>query len=186
MNAPLIHSGLCMKLLLGILAISFGHVSTVAAEPAHHVLDFSGEGYAFVVKEPPGWFVDTTIAREFGADVIFYPVARDPRSSDTPVIRVIVKKKTSEDTGADLNRYVDRYRAQYRNVEARNGTATHPRYRTYAKRLCTPGKFCEYVTYLNPGRGSALMLSVVLNRPGHSTPTELTAYKQVVASLETN
>jgi hypothetical protein len=172
---------------LASLAISVAQVATVAAEPKHHVLDFSGEGYTFVLKEPPGWFVDTTIAREFGADVIVYPVGGDPHKSGTPVIRVLVMKKTSEDTGAELNHYVDRYRAQYRNVEARDGTASHARYRTYAKRLCTPAKFCEYVTYLNPGRGSALMLSVILNRPGRSpTPTELTAYQHVIGSLDTN
>ena len=182
-----IRSRSCLNLVLASLAVILGSAPVAAGEPRSHVLDFHGEGFAFVVEEPRGWFVDTTIAREFGADVIAYPVAGDPRSPATPLIRVLVMKKTSEDTGADLNQYVDRYRARYRNVESRNSAATHPRYRAYAKQLCAPGKFCEYVTYLNPGPGSGLMLSVTLTRPGHpATKPEVTAYRHVVASLDTN
>jgi hypothetical protein len=180
-------SRFCVNLVLGSLALILGPGSTVAGEPKRHVLDFYGEGFAFVLQEPPGWFVDTTIAREFGADVIVYPVAGDPHSSGTPVIRVVVMKKTSEDTGADLNNYVNRYRTQYRNSESRKNTATHPRYRTYGKRFCAPAKFCEYVTYLNPGPGSRQLLSVTLTSLGHpATPTTLAAYQHVVASLDTN
>jgi len=168
-------------------ALILGPASNAAAEPRHHVLDFSGEGFAFVVKEPAGWFADTTIAREFGADVIFYPATGDPHSSGTPLIRVRVIKKASDDTGADLNRYMDSYRARYHDVVFRDSAATHPRYRAYAKQFCAPGKFCEYVTYLNPGPGSGLMLSVTLIRPGHpANSNELAAYKHVVGSLDTN
>ena len=185
MNAHVTGSRFWSTLVLGSLALIVGSVSMVAAEPKHHVLDFSGEGFAFVVTEPPGWFADTTIAREFGADVIFYPATGDPRSSGTPLIRVRVMKKTGEDTGAVLNRSVDHYRARYHNVEFRDSATTHPRYRAYAKRFCAPEKFCEYVTYMNPGPGSSLVLSVTLNRPKHpATSTELAAYKHVVASLD--
>ncbi len=187
MSVQAIRSRFCSNLVVGSLAVVLGSAPIAAGESKRRVLDFHAEGFAFVVNEPPGWFVDTTIAREFGADVIVYPVAGDPRSSGTPVIRVLVMKKASEDTGADLNQYVDRYRARYRNVESRNSAATHPRYRAYAKRMCAPGKSCEYVTYLNPGPDSALMLSVTLERPGHpATSTELSAYQQVVGSLDRN
>jgi len=46
---------------------------SIAGEPKRHVLDVYGDGFAFEVTEPPGWFVDSTIASEFGADVILYP-----------------------------------------------------------------------------------------------------------------
>jgi hypothetical protein len=187
MSIQRIRSRFRVSVVLGSLAIILLPVSMIAAEPKHHVLDFHGEGSGFVLREPTGWFVDTTIAREFGADVIVYPVASDPRSSSTPVIRVVVMKKTSEDTGADLNQYVDRYRTQYRNVESRKSAAAHPRYRAYGRQLCAPAKFCEYVTYLNPGPDSSLLLSITLNSPGHpATSTALTAYRNVVASLDTN
>jgi hypothetical protein len=175
------------SVLVGSLAIILLPLALVAAQPKRPVLDFYGEGSGFVLREPPGWFVDTTIAREFGADVIVYPVAGDPRSSSTPVIRVVVMIKTSEDIGADLNDYVNTYRTLHRNVESRSGTATHPRYRAYSKLLCAPAKSCEYVTYLNPGPASRLLVSVTLNSPGHSAPsTALTAYRSVIASLDTN
>jgi hypothetical protein len=161
--------------------------SIAAGEPKRHVLDVYGDGFAFEVTEPPGWFVDSTIASEFDASVILYPTTRDPHSPGTPVIRVAVAKKISENTGADLKRAMDHYRSRFHNVEFRDSAASHPRYRVHAKRLCLPGKFCEYVTYLNPGPASGFLLSVALTRPKHAaTSIELAAYKRVIASLDAN
>ncbi|MBP1688357.1 MAG: hypothetical protein H6Q33_4500 [Deltaproteobacteria bacterium] len=180
-------SSSCLALALGSLATILGAVSPAAGEPKRHVLDFSGQGSAFVVKEPPGWFADSTIARAFGADVIFYPVTGDPHSPGTPLVRVLVMTKASTDTGAELNHYVNAFRSRYRNFALRDGSATHPHYRAYSKGFCVQGKFCEYVTYLNPGQSSNLLLLVTLHRRGHSVASsELTAYQRVVASLEAN
>jgi hypothetical protein len=164
-----------------------GSVSIAAGEPKRHVLDVYGDGFAFEVREPPGWFVDSTIASEFGASVVFYPTTSDPHSPGAPVIRIVVAKKISKDPGAELKHAMDYYRSRYHNVEFQDIAASHPRYRVYAKRLCLPGKFCEYVTYLNPGPGSSFLLSVVLTRPKHAaTSIELAAYKRVIASLDAN
>jgi hypothetical protein len=164
-----------------------GSVSIAAGEPKRHVLDVYGDGFAFEVREPPGWFVDSTIASEFGASVILYPTTRDPHSPGTPVIRVAVAKKIGEDTGADLKHTMVYYRSRYHNVEFLDSAASHPRYGVYTKRFCLPRKFCEYVTYLNPGPASSFLLSVVLTRPKHAaTSIELAAYKRVIASLDAN
>lgn len=183
----MIRSRFCFALALGSFAMMLGPVPIVASQPKRHVLDFSGKGSAFVVKEPPGWFADSTIAREFGADVIFYPVTGDPHSPGTPLIRVLVLNKASEDTGADLNHYVSVLRSCYSDVASRDGSATHPHYRAYTKVICVRGKFCEYATYLNLAASSSLLLSVTLNSPGHSATTiELATYQRVVASLNAN
>jgi hypothetical protein len=164
-----------------------GPVSIAVGEPKRHVLDVYGDGFAFEVTEPAGWFVDSTIASEFGASVILYPITGDPHSPHTPVIRIAMAKKISEDTGAALKRAMDSYRSRYHNVEFRDSAASHSRYRAYAKLFCLPGKFCEYVTYLNPGPGSSFLLSVVLTSPKHAaTSIELAAYKRVIASLDAN
>jgi hypothetical protein len=176
-----------IPLVIVLWAGFLGPVSIAADEPKRHVLNVYGDGFAFEVKEPPGWFVDSTIASEFAASVIFYPTTRDPHSPGTPVIRVVVAKKISEDIGADLKHTIDYYRLRYHNVEVRDSAALHPRYRAYAKLFCLPGKFCEYVTYLNPGPASSFLLSVALTRPKHAaTSIELAAYKRVVASLDAN
>ena len=174
--------------LMIVLWVGFlGPVSIAAGEPKRHLLDVYVDGFAFEVKEPPGWFVDSTIASEFGASVIFYPTTRDPHSPGTPIIRIVVAKKISEDTASDLKHAMDHYRSRYDNVTVRDSPASHPRYRAYAKRFCLPGKFCEYVTYLNPGPASSFLLSVALTRPKHAaTSIELAAYKRVVASLDAN
>jgi hypothetical protein len=96
-----------------------------------------------------------------------------------------VAKKIGEDTAGDLKRAMDHYRSRYHNVTVRDSPASHPRYRAYAKLVCLPGQFCEYVTYLNPGLASSVLLSVALTRPKHAaTSIELAAYKRVVASLD--
>ena len=162
-----------------------GSVSIAAGEPKPHVLDVYGDGFAFEVREPPGWFVDSTIAGEFGASVILYPAARDPYSPGTPVIRVVVAKKINKDTGADLKRTMDYYRSRHQNIEFRDSAISHPRYRATAILFCLPGKFCEYVTYLDPGRASSFLLSVTLTQPKHAaTSIELAAYKRVIASVD--
>jgi len=164
-----------------------GPASIAAGEPKRHVLDVYGDGFAFEVREPPGWFVDSTIAGEFGASVILYPDTRDPHSPGTPVIRVVVAKKVSEDTGANLKRTMDYYRSRYQNIEFRNSSASHPRYRASAKQFCLPGKFCEYVTYLNPGPASSFLLLVTLTKPKHAaTSIEFAAYKRVIVSVDAN
>jgi len=174
-----------ISLAIVLWAGFLGPVSIAAGEPKRHVLDVYGDGFAFQVREPPGWFVDSTIAGEFGASVIFYPVTRDPHLPGTPVIRVVVAKKISEDTGADLKHTMDHYRSRYHNVEFRDSAASHPHYRAYAKLFCLPGKFCEYVTYLNPGPARSFLLSVALTRQKHAaTSIELEAYKRVIASLD--
>ncbi|MDQ2961993.1 MAG: hypothetical protein M3R31_02365 [Pseudomonadota bacterium] len=176
-----------ISLAIVLWASLLGPVSIAAGEPRRHVLDVYGEGFAFEVREPPEWFVDSTIASEFGASVIFYPNTRDPHSPGTPVIRIVVLKKISGDTGADLRHTMDNYRSRYHNVEFRDSAVSHPRYRAYSKLFCLPGKFCEYVTYLNPGPASSFALSVSLTRPKHAaTAMELAAYKRVIATLDAN
>ena len=174
--------GACLAILLS--AASLGPASAVAGEPRRHVLEVRGDGLSFEVREPNGWFVDSTIAGEFGASVICYPVNRDPNFPGTPLIRVVVEKKSGDGIMANVGQAMDRYRARYGKVEFRDDAASHPRYRTYANMLCIPGKLCEYATYLDPGSESGSMLSVTLARPGHAaSATELTAYRRVVASL---
>lgn len=162
-------------------------VAIAADEPKRHVLDVYGDGFAFEVTEPTGWFVDSTIASEFGASVILYPAAGDPHSPGTPVIRIVVAKKINEDIGAALKRAMNSYRSRYHDIEFRDSAASHAHYRAYAKLFCLPGKFCEYVTYLNPGPASRFFLSVALTRPKHAaTSIELAAYQSVIASLDAN
>lgn len=181
------HRTLAAQRLAAIVlcASLFGLVSTALGQPRDHVLDIHGEGFSFVVKEPPGWLVDSIIAREFGANVIFYPVTGDPHSPGTPVIRVVVSNKISENADAVLNREMEQYRSHHQNGKLGPAAVTHQRYRASARRYCVPDGFCDYVTYVNPGPDSKVMLSVTLHRPKRmATAGELTAYRRVVASLD--
>jgi hypothetical protein len=191
MSAHLVDAMFCWKFAaqrLGAIVLCasfFGPMSTAMGQPRHHVLDVYGEGFSFAVKEPPGWFADTTIASEFAANVIFYPVTGDPHSPGTPTIRVVVSNKISEHADAVLNHDIEQYRSRYQNVKFGRTVVTHRRYRASAKRFCVPDEFCDYVTHLNPGRDSRVMLSATLHRPTRpATAVELIAYQRVVASLD--
>ena len=176
--------GACLAILLSAVALGS---SSAAAEPRRHVLELSDNGLTFEVREPRGWFVDSTIAGEFGASVIFYPVTRDPHLPGTPLIRVVVEKKSGEGVAANVEQTMDRYRVGYGKVELHDLAISHRRYRAFAKLLCVPGEHCEYMAYLDPGAESESALLVVLSRPGRAaTKTELAAYRRVVASIRAN
>jgi len=174
-------------LQIGLLAGLLASAPSAAGEPRRHVLQVEADGLAFELSEPPGWFVDSTIAREFGAAVVLYPETGDPRSPGTPVMRVAVARKSGRDAGASVERALAEYRARYRGVELERAAASHPRYRAYAAKFCLAGRFCEYVTLVDPDPAGGFLLSVALTRPKRAaTSMELEAYNRVIASLSAN
>ena len=144
-----------------------------------------GEGFGFTVKEPSGWIGDTQRAGQFQANVIFYPRGANLESSNTPIIRVLVARKVDEDTATDLAHDMKGYQAQYKDVKFKDIKVAHPTYRPFAKLFYAPGRFFEYVTYLNPGVGKPQLLSVSMNKQqSEATESEFSAYTRVIASLQ--
>ena len=166
-------------------AVLCGSAPAAAGQPPEPGLDVRADGLSFIVKEPRGWFVDSTIAHEFGAKVIFYPVAGDPRSPGTPLIRVIVRNRDVRNTDAMLDRELERYRSMDRTVKSASSPAANARYRTQARRYCVQNGFCDYVGYVDPGRGSNAIVWVMLRQPrGAASASDLSAYQRVIASVE--
>ena len=158
---------------------------SAAGEPRRHVLQVEADGLVFELREPPGWFADSTIAREFGATVVLYPETGDPHSPGTPVMRVAVARKTGGDAGASVEQALAEYRTRYRGIEIEDAAASHPRYRAYARRFCLAGRFCEYLTFVDPDPGGGFLLSVALTRPKRAaTSAELEAYNRLIASVD--
>jgi len=141
-----------------------------------------GDGFAFSVKEPTGWRGDTEHAAKWGANILFY---RPPESVDTPAagIRVRVGKKTDENTAEDLAYDMKGYQKEYPDVAFRDFDAPHPAYAVYSKLFTVPGKFHEYVAYLNPGEGRPFLFSVSMNTARPATDQELEAFRSVLKSL---
>jgi len=169
-------------LLAGVLAALIA--PSRAAEPRRDNLIVYGEGFAFSVKEPPGWVGDAEKSKEFQANLVLYPRGAILKNPGTPIIRVLISRKADEDTAADLAHDMSGYRAKYPAVQFKDVAISHPKYSTYAKLFFIPGQFFEYTTYLNPGAGKWQLISVAMNKQRQeATASELSAYKQIVASL---
>jgi hypothetical protein len=174
----------CLALLSYAVLCGSGPAAQ-AAQPPEPGLDIRAAGLSFTVKEPRGWFADSTIAHEFGATVIFYPVAGDPRSAGTPVIRVILRNRDVRRTDALLDRELKRYRSMDETVRSASTPAANARYRSQARRYCVQNGFCDYVGYVDPGRLSNAVVWVLLRQPrGAASAPELSAYQRVIASIE--
>ena len=142
-----------------------------------------GDNFMFSVKEPPGWSGDTTNAEKFQSNVILHESGQPPDSS-SGLIRIRVSTKEDENTSADLEADMRDYRAQYPKVQFKNLSVNNPRYLCLAKVFYIPGKFYEYVAYVNPGPKKPVLFSVSMNtQRSEASAKELEAYKSAVQSL---
>ncbi len=151
------------------------------ADPAGLIV--YGSDFVFTVREPWDWKGDIEAASHYGSNVVFYRRSETPRNVTTLIV-VNVSTKSDEDTAADLEYDMSRYRRRYPGVLFKDIEVSSPRYRHFTKLFCVPDKFYEYVTYLNPGPASHFLLSVSMNTQIHAaTPEEIAVYRTVVGSL---
>jgi hypothetical protein len=142
-----------------------------------------GDGFMFSVKEPPGWKGDTTTAAKFQSNVILHENGQPPESF-SGLIRIRLNDKADENTSADLEEDMRGYRAQYPKIQFKDLDIKNPEYLCLAKVFYVPGKFYEYVAYVNPGQGKPVLFSVSMNsQKSEASAKELEAYKSAVQSL---
>lgn len=142
-----------------------------------------GEGFLFSVKEHRGWVSDTESAARIGANISFHP-AGQKRDKDATIIRVLIAKKVDENTADDLAHDMAGYKRNFPKIKFEDVKLTHPSYRVFPKLFTVPGKFQEYVAYVNPGPKHKLMFSASMNK--QKTPAskeELGAYQEIISSL---
>jgi hypothetical protein len=144
----------------------------------------SGNGFAFGVREPPGWHGSTDEAARLSSNVVFY---RQGESADAAValVRIRINDKTDENLDAELTADMDHYRSQYPKIEFRGLSVPHPSYRVVARLFALSGEWYEYVAYVNPGPGKPWIFGASMNKQRQeATADELAAFRKVVASLE--
>lgn len=142
-----------------------------------------GEGFVFSVKEPSGWVGDIESAKQYSANIIFFPAGKIHDSTQT-VIRVLIVDKVDENTQEDLSHDMSGYKDQYGGIQFEDISVTHPSYRTFPKLFTVPGQFYEYVAYVNPGPSKKQMFSVSMNKQKtEATPHELNVYQEIITSL---
>jgi hypothetical protein len=81
----------------------------------------SGQGYAFELKAPRGWFLDNAVARGQGISVVFYP--KGYAWDDAPAV-CYARVRTA---GGEVNRVEDQVKDTLQNL--RQNGATEPKAR---------------------------------------------------------
>jgi hypothetical protein len=154
-----------------------------AAAPEPSALLISGDGFSFMVQEPPGWTGDTDKARQYGVSVVFFPQLAASKAADV-TIRVRVDEKAHEDLAQDLTADLNGLRQQYPEIQSRELEVRHPGYATFPRLFFKPNSFFEYVAYLNPGPQYPFSLEVAMSKAkSAASPGELEAFERVLKSI---
>lgn len=178
-------------LVIAILLSLFAHALPGAAqkavpkktEPQSSALLISGDGFSFMVQEPPGWTGDTDRARQYGVSVVFFPSLAASKAADV-TIRVRVDEKSHENLAEDLTADLKGLRQQYPEIQSRDLEVKHPGYATFPKLFYKPGSFFEYVAYLNPGPQYPFSLEIAMSKAkSAASPGELAAFESVLKSI---
>ncbi|MFY9825179.1 MAG: hypothetical protein WAM82_27625 [Thermoanaerobaculia bacterium] len=171
-------------LLFALFAFPLCGAAPKAAEPEPATLLISGDGFSFMVQEPPGWTGDTDRARQYGVSVVFFPHSAQSKAADV-TIRVRVDEKSSENLAAELKDDMNSLRQRYPEMKADDlADVKHSAYATYPKLFYQPGSFFEYVAYLNPGPQYPFSIAVAMSKAkSAASPGELAAFESVVKSI---
>ncbi|MHB8843935.1 MAG: hypothetical protein ACYC7L_04230 [Nitrospirota bacterium] len=170
------------KLLLTLSLVFIGFAAQAADRTGNLLMHW--DSYTISVKEPQGWKGDSANASALHSNLAFYRSDETMQNAKT-MIRVVVAKKTDENTAEDLKYDMEGYRKNYPNIQFKDIRVKHPEYRTYAKLLYVENDFHEYVTYLNPGRRYPYLISVSMTIPKAAASKEaLNAYLFVVGSMK--
>ena len=142
-----------------------------------------GDNFMFSVKEPPGWHGDTINAEKVQSNAVLHESGQ-PTDSTFGLIRISVNDKVDKNTLADLQADMRAYKAQYPTVQFKAIVAKNPNYSCLARVFYVPGKFHEYVAYVNPGPQKPMLFSVSMNTgKSEATTKELEAFRLAIQSL---
>jgi len=165
------------------IIVSTLSLSSFAQQKLDQLLVY-GNNFLFSVKEPVGWKGDTVSAEKFQSNVVLHETAQ-AADSLTGLIRVRLNEKTDENISADMEADIRSYKAQYPKIQFKDIAVNNPAYPAVAKVFYLPGKFYEYVTYMNPGLRKPFIFSVSMNsQESEATAKELEAYRSTLPSIK--
>jgi hypothetical protein len=174
---------LAIAILLALCAHDRRAAAQKAAGPESSALLISGDGFSFMVQEPPGWTGDTDRVRRYGVSVVFFPQLAASKAADV-TIRVRVDEKTRENLAEDLTADLNGLRQQYPEIQSSELAVKHPAYATFPRLFYKPGSFFEYVAYLNPGPQYPFSVAVAMSKAkSAASPGELAAFESVLKSI---
>ena len=171
-----------IKLLFMLSLVLIGVAAQAADKPDSLLIH--GDNFTISAKEPQGWKGDSANAVFSRVNLVFYRTSENIQNTKT-LIRVLVTKKTDENTAEDLNYDMEGYRKQYPGIQFKDVRVKHPEYRAYAKLFYIENGFHEYVTYLNPGKKYPYLIAVSMTiQKTKASKEDLQAYSFVVKSVK--
>jgi len=184
-RSPVAFLGLAWFLLLAPQALfsqSAAGSTPPEVDPGEELL-IHGDNFVFKVWEPPGWTGDWSAAKDYEANMIFFPESAESKSFGMS-IRIRVNSKQDEDLAQDLAADMEEYRKERPGVQFEDLAVRHPKYATAPKTFFKPSEWYEYVAYLNPGPGDPHIFSVSMSKKRKpATDSELAAFRRVLESI---
>jgi hypothetical protein len=171
-------------LIFAMLAMTFIPIVTNGQNDSKmDAMILNGKDWMFSVKEPKGWAGTIEGADAVPANVMFFPVPL-PSGNAKPLIYIQLTSKTTEDMNSDLEADMNGFKKRVPKVVFKDVAVHHEKYALAPKAFIVEGKYCEYVTYLNPGKAVNYKLAVVLRvHEREATDSELEAYRAVISSV---
>jgi len=171
-----------IKRLIALSLVLVGVIAQAADKPDSLLIH--GDNFTISTKAPQGWKGDSTNAVFSRVNLVLYRTNENIQNAKT-LIRVLVTKKTDENTAEDLNYDMEGYRKQYPGIQFKDIGVKHPEYRAYAKLFFLEKGFHEYVTYLNPGKKYPYLIAVSMTIPKTiASKQDMQAYSYVVKSVK--
>lgn len=171
-----------IRLLCIPILVLIGVIAQAADKPG--TVTVRGDNFAISAMEPKGWKGDSVNAGLAHVNLFYYRTSENIQNAKTP-IKVLVAKKTDENTAEDMKFDMESYRKQYPDVKFKDMPLKHPLYRTYAMLFYVKNGFHEYVTYLNPGENFPYIISVSMTVQNKTASNEeIKTYVAVVESIK--
>ncbi len=135
------------------------------------------------VKEPNDWVGDIIKAPEYYSVAMFYQSEKSFKAGGS-VIKVVVYKKTDENTVADLEYDMNQFRKDNHNGKFKDFQITHSDYAAFGRLAFVKNHTYEYVTYLNPGREfeTGVLVRMEIGKR-EATKAEWAIYEETVRSI---
>ena len=165
-----------------ILCVVLAGAAVQAADKNDSLL-IHWDKFTVSMKEPQGWKGDSANAMFSRVNLVFYRVNENVQNAKV-LIRVLVTRKTDENTIEDLKHDMEGYRRLYPKIEFADIDVKHPEYKSYAKLFYLKNGVHEYVTYVNAGKNHPYLISVSMTSHNKKAGNEdMRAYSSIVRSL---
>ena len=151
---------------------------------------FTGDGFIVGVENPVGWEREkANISGSSAIKMMFYPPGQTSRTAKT-IIQIAMGPKSSEspeDTKADFDLDLKRYRKDYPSMQISKFSVKHPTYRTYSTMFFDPDHprgWYQYMSYVNAGSNVGFLLVVrMIKLESKASQEELAAFSGVVKTI---